>query len=170
MNSALPLATIGTQEFVVVLFGFEEEVGGDFHVGTAELVDADANVFGMVAGDADDMPLEVVTPAEHPDRIAHGKARGGETDGTLRLAEHALEHLDLTVGDDSREMTSVFVGGSCLVDQEVVDFRHGHNYSTLALCEADKDVLSDDGTLDLLLAAILPDPDLPLGGSVGLIT
>ena len=154
---------------MVVLFGLEEEVGGDFHVGTAELVDADADVTGMVTGDADDMALEVITPAEDPDGVTKGKAGGGEADGTFRLAEHALEHLHLTVGNDSREMTTVFVGGSRLVDQEVVDLGHGHDHSTLALGEADEDVLSDDGALDLLLATILPDVDLPLGGGVGLV-
>lgn len=148
---------------------FEEEVGGDFHVGTAELVDADADVTGTVAGDADDMALEVVTPAEDPDGVTKGKAGGGETDGTLRLAEHALEHLHLTVGDDRREMTTVFVGGSSLVDQEVVDLGHGHDHSALALGEADEDVLGNDRALDLLLATILPDVDLPLGGGVGLV-
>ena len=154
---------------VVILFGLEEEVGGDFHVGTAELVDADANVFGMVAGDADDMPLEVVTPAKDTDGVADGKAGGGEADGTVGLTEHALEHPHLSIGDNSGEMTTVFVGDPCLVDQEVMDLGHGYNHSTLALGEADEDVLGDDGTLDLLLAAIPPDMNLPLGGGIGLI-
>ena len=123
----------------------------------------------MIAGDADDMALEVVTPAKDTDGVADGKAGGGETDGTVGLAEHALEHLHLSVGDDCREMTSVFVGGSRLVDQEVVDLGHGYNHSTLALGEADEDVLGDDRALDLLLAAIAPDTDLPLGGGIGLV-
>ena len=66
-------------------------------------------------------------------------------------------------------MTTVFVGGSSLVDQEVVDFGHSHDHGTLALGETDEDVLGDDGTLDLLLAAIPPDMNLPLGGGIGLI-
>ena len=68
----------------------------------ASSVDADANVTGMVAGDADDMALEVVTPAKDTDGVADGKAGGGEADGTVGLAEHALEHLHLSVGYDRR--------------------------------------------------------------------
>ena len=35
-----------------------ETVGGDFHVGAAEVVDADANVGGVVATKADNMALK----------------------------------------------------------------------------------------------------------------
>lgn len=155
---------------MVVLFCLEEEVGGDFHVGAAELIDAEADVTGMVTGDADDVADEVVTPTEDLNGVTDSEAGGGKTDSAFRLAEHALEHLHLTVGDDCREMAPVVIGGACLVDQEIVDLGHSHDDRTLTLGEPDENVLGDDRPLNLFLASTAPDVDLPLGGGIGLIT
>lgn len=74
---------------------FEEEFGTDFHVGTAELGDADADVAGFVAVEANDLAGDVVTPSEDLDVFAEGEAGGGELDAVAAVCEHGMEQVHL---------------------------------------------------------------------------
>ena len=53
---------------------FLEHGGLDFHVCTAELVDADSDVVGFAAGDAHYLSYDVVGPSDEGDLLSDGEA------------------------------------------------------------------------------------------------
>lgn len=140
-----------------------EEFGTDFHVGTAELGDADADVAGFVAVEADYLAGDVVAPGEDLNFLAEREAGSGELDAVAAVGEHGMEQVHLRVGDYGRLMASVLIGASCFVCDEGMDFGKVNYLKAFLLGDSDEDVVSDNGSFDFLSASIIPDVHFPLG-------
>ena len=141
---------------------FYKELRTDFHVGAAELVDADADVAGFVAMEADDLACDVVVPSEDLDVFAEGEACGGELDAVAAVGEHGMEEIHLRVGDDSELMASELVGICCFIGEEGMDFGKVDYLEACLFGYSYEDVVGDNWPFDSFSASVTPDMYFPL--------
>lgn len=131
------------------------------HVGAAEEGDTDADIGGLVVGEADDLgDLVAIAETQEADLVANGEVGGGEGDIMVVLQEHGLEKLHLDIGDDGERVAAMGVLRAGRISHEHPDEWEVDELTTLVLGDMHEDGHGDQDTLNG--AALSPTPHMYL--------
>lgn len=140
-----------------------------FGFGAAEEVDVE-DYAGLVARFSQDVAFKAdELAAFDTDFYSDTQTAGVDGHGRFGVADHALQAEHLMVGNESEGADAEFVGTAGRILQETAD-----EVVFLFYCLADglratyEYVCGDENPVNLLAAAVAPDPQFLLGGDVGL--